>query len=347
MLARSEGFLAGAVALALLLAGCGGAAGGGSGSGGTSTAATTRRTGTGAPLGPTGTGPTASPTTRSPVASPSPAASPSPPSTAPAPVAPGTASFAGDWLRDPAQGGFAAIQAVNPDRLRRDPAVATWHGLAAARVTVAPGDDPIGTGTERAEVLGMVDASGASLDETPASGTVFLGVSYQLPTGFQSTASPSSSDWSCVLQLHGPDSLGASPSLSLHADQGVWRFFVDAGDLATSPVTREVVLATPAFALGQWTDFVIRIAFATDSTGHVTIWRRDEGATAFTQVADAAVPTLQYDSRAGGVGAHYWKQGLYRGQSHGLTNVFWMGPTSRAATFDGAEGAAFGTHAGP
>jgi hypothetical protein len=58
------------------------------------------------------------------------------------------------------------------------------------------------------------------------------------------------------------------------------------------------------------------------------------------------VATLQYNSQINStVGAHYWKQGLYRGGVN-RTDVLWMGPTARATSFEAAEMAAFGTASG-
>jgi len=103
-----------------------------------------------------------------------------------------------------------------------------------------------------------------------------------------------------------------------------------------------------AVALGKWTDFVMLMTFATTPTGHLTLWRRDEGQSNFSQVVDVAnVATLQLAADAGGVaGDHYWKQGLYRG-GVARTDVYWLGPTARGTTFAAVEGAAFGTNAGP
>ncbi len=88
------------------------------------------------------------------------------------------------------------------------------------------------------------------------------------------------------------------------------------------------------------------MTFASTPTGHITVWRRDQGQTAFAQVLDVPnVATLQYQSGQA-VGDHYWKQGLYRGGVN-RTDVLWIGPTVRATTFQAAEMAAFGTANGP
>ncbi len=102
-------------------------------------------------------------------------------------------------------------------------------------------------------------------------------------------------------------------------------------------------------ALGMWTDLVFRMTFAADPTGQLTVWRRDQGQSAFAQVVDVSnVATLKYQGAASSVGDHYWKQGLYRGGDvMGRVDVFWIGPTVRGTTFQSVECAAFGTSAGP
>jgi hypothetical protein len=93
---------------------------------------------------------------------------------------------------------------------------------------------------------------------------------------------------------------------------------------------------------GHWIDFVVRIKFASDFTGSVHVWRRDEGQADFTLVLSVDnVPTLQYRSSHGGVGDHYWKHGFYRSEQDTITHVLWLDGLTRGNTFDGVVQAAF------
>jgi hypothetical protein len=269
----------------------------------------------------------------------------------------GVVSFNGDWDRDPAQGGWADIQVVDPAKLQKDPNTPTWHNRGAARVQVDFGDDPLnlGEGTERAEVLAMQDSAGKQMHESEGSGTQYYAISYKFPADWAGTEiAGDGTSWSIVFQLHGSDKLGYSPAFALNAakttNAGLQKYSV-----ATNGGDRQTGCCGPSYdfsdggliSLGQWTDFIIMMSFASTPTGHITIWRRDEGQAGFAQVVDVGnVATLQYNSQIDStVGAHYWKQGLYRGGVN-RTDVLWMGPTVRATSFEAAEMAAFGTASG-
>jgi len=269
----------------------------------------------------------------------------------------GVVSFNGDWDKDPAQGGWADIQVVEPSKLQKDPNTPTWHNRGAARVEVDYGDDPLnlGEGTERAEVLNMQDSAGKQILENEGSGTQYYAISYEFPTDWAGTEiAGDGTSWSIVFQLHGPDNLGYSPAFALNAAKttstGPETYFVttNAGDRQTGCCGPSYDFSDGGLiSLGQWTDFIIMMSFASTATGHITIWRRDEGQTGFAQVVDVGnVATLQYNSQIGStVGGHYWKQGLYRGGVD-RADVLWMGPTVRATSFEAAEMAAFGTASG-
>jgi hypothetical protein len=268
-------------------------------------------------------------------------------------------TFESDWTADPAMGGWQAVQVVQPTRMHPD-GTTTWHGFTAVRVEVDPGDDPLNLGenTERAEALVMQTSSGAAIPENVSSGTEYFATSYMFPSDWAGTAlEGDSNSWSIVMQLHGPDALGASPAFALMAAKttsgGTENLFVTTNPGAvpaggccgpTYPFTGNSLIA-----LGKWTDLVFLMTFAADPTGHLTVWRRDQGQAAFTQVVDAAnVATLQYQGSPSSVGDHYWKQGLYRGGDvMGRVDVLWIGPTARGPTFASVECGAFGTAAGP
>jgi hypothetical protein len=231
----------------------------------------------------------------------------------------------------------------------------TEHGMPAVRVEVDSGDDPLdlGEGTERAEDLDFQDATGNVINENENSGTQYFGLSYYFPTTWAGTQlSGNGNSWSIVLQLHGPDSVGASPAFSLSAAKAsssgpeVYGIGTNVGAIASGCCGPSYAMTDTSILLGKWTDFVILMTFASTPTGHITVWRRDEGQSGFTQELDVPnVSTLQYASGQP-VGDHYWKQGLYRGGVD-RTDVYWLGPTVRGSTFAAVEQAAFGTNVGP
>ncbi len=210
-------------------------------------------------------------------------------------------------------------------------------GSQALRVEVRPGDDPLGLGTERAEVAEMTNTDGSLLNESLSSGTQYYAFSVRLDPNWVSPGS-----FGLILQLHGPNNVKASPSFGLNATDRFW-IQNDGGDL-DSNTPHNYQLSDSSLALGHWVDFVIKLKFAVDSTGEITVWRRDEGQTDFTQVLDVNAPTLQYRSSVStNLGYHYWKEGLYRAVQapNGPTNILWLDGLTRASTFDAAVQNAF------
>jgi len=214
----------------------------------------------------------------------------------------------------------------------------TWHGKAAARVEVQPGDDPLilGENSERAEMLGMQTSNGADITEGPSSGTQYYATSYYFPVTWAGEQLPWSAfapidcsagtqnqcnSWSAVMQFYGWGALMAARTTV----GGVEHYGFNGIDFTTNA----------AIALGKWTDFVFQVNW---STGDFVVYRRDEGSVAFTQVLAGNTPP------AAGV---YLKQGLYRGGAvNGRTDVLWVGPTARGTTFAAVEQQAFGTNDG-
>jgi hypothetical protein len=250
----------------------------------------------------------------------------SPPQGAP-PAAAGV-SFLTDWGADPASGGWKRTQIIDGCRYHAEGT--TWHGKAAARVEVDPGDDPLSLGadSERAEMLAMQDGQGNDLVDTTASGDVYYATSYFFPSSWDGTfLNGDSNSWSFVMQLYPWGGLAAGrrgpgqPQTLFFTAGGVELGFASGGSLA----------------LGKWTDLVLLVSWG---SAHVTLWRREEGATAFAKEIDGA-------GGATNTASFYAKQGLYRGGNvSGRTDVLWIGPTARGATFSAVEQAAFGTSAG-
>lgn len=106
---------------------------------------------------------------------------------------------------------------------------------------------------------------------------------------------------------------------------------------------KSYALSDSGLNIGHWVDLVLKITFAKDFTGSVTAWRRNEGQNGFSQELQVnSVPTLQYKSSLGGVGAHYWKHGLYCAKQTSITNVLWLDGMTRGGGYDEVVQAAFG-----
>jgi hypothetical protein len=216
----------------------------------------------------------------------------------------------------------------------------TWHGKAAARVEVQPNDDPLAlnANSERAEMLLMQGANGQEIREYATSGQQYYATSYFFPFSWQGQQLPYSAQapldcstgdknacnsWSFVWQFYGWGALSAGQETPTGPQRYLFNNsrFVDGG----------------LISIGRWTDFV----FAVDwSTGSYSVWRRDEGQNKFTL-------TLSGNTALSTSRGIYVKQGLYRGgNTGGRTDVLWIGPTARGASFLAVERQAFGTDSG-
>ncbi|HUI92035.1 MAG TPA: polysaccharide lyase [Chitinivibrionales bacterium] len=255
-----------------------------------------------------------------------------------------TVSFSGDWENGiTGAGNWKYLQSMAADRFLRVTSPVR-QGQYAARVEVRPGDDPINSSGERAEVLVMSDAAGTAMYEAEASGTQFYAFSVRLDTSWQAPAADADGAWAIIFQLHGPDVLAASPSVAVSVQD---RFSVDlnSGDLDSAGKSlrwKSYPLSSSGLDLGHWVDLVLQTKFAKDFTGSVTAWRRDEGQADFSQVlALVNVPTLQYKSSLGGVGNHYWKHGFYRSKQTTITNILWLDGLTRGDSYGAVVNAAF------
>jgi hypothetical protein len=260
-----------------------------------------------------------------------------------------------NWTQHPAHGGWYGAQQMDACRYQADShGFLTWHGMAAARVEVDPGDDPLnlGAGSERAECLTQQSGSGNQISEMSSSGTQYYATSYYFSNEWAATFYPYSvfessgtgwphntasncasagnacNSWSLVLQFYPWASLAAGSTApgqpqTLWFDVGSQKFsFSDGGQIV----------------LGAWMDLVIQVNW---SSAAIAIWRRNEGLTSFTQVVNGTATSAAPS-------AVYVKQGLYRGANvNGRTDVLWVGPTARGSSFSAVEQAAFGTNGGP
>ena len=253
-------------------------------------------------------------------------------------------SFSGSWENGLlGRGNWKAVQAVAGDRLQlaTDP---VRQGHNSLRVEVRPGDDPIHSSGERAEVLVMTDANGSPINESEASGTQYFAFSVRLDASWQPPVPEKNGNWAVVFQLHGPDELKTGPSFAVSVLDH-FNIAIHAGDLDFTEKSlqwKSYEFSDSGLTPGKWVDLVVRIKFAKDFTGAVAVWRRNEGHSSFTQVISLEnIPTLQYRSSVGPVGTHFWKHGLYRSKQATITNVLWLDGLTRGESFDEVVGAAF------
>jgi polysaccharide lyase-like protein len=262
-----------------------------------------------------------------------------------------TPSFYGDWESGTVTGlgsrNWKAVQRVAVDRLAIVADGGARQGTKYARVQVLPGDDPLalGKGTERAEVYYMQDASNAVIFENQSSGTqqysfsVKFDPSWQTIVDYGATTGKWTGAWGIFLQLHGPDNLNTNAAWAItaagggHGEADRIHLLTRFGDitLASGPTTCE--LSNGALNIGHWIDFILTVKYAKDSTGSLTLQRRDEGDTAYTQVLSLPnTPTLQYSPavNGGAVGDHYIKHGLYR-NGQPFTSVLYLDGFTRMA----------------
>jgi hypothetical protein len=241
-------------------------------------------------------------------------------------------TFLSDWPNQAIAGGFDGIQAMDGCRYQLDASFHTWHGGPAVRVEVDPGDNPIPTSGERAEVLTMQDGQGNDFLESSASGLQFFATSYFFPSTWDGTFLQGDGDsWSAVMQFHpsGADGYFAGIQAGRRDVAAPQTLYYSSG-----PTLSEL----GPIGLGQWVDLVFQMSFA---TGELHIYRRDQGQAKFAEVLAMTDTTMTSPSTT------YFKQGLYRGPDvNGRTDVLWIGPSARGASFSAVEQAGFGTNDG-
>lgn len=250
-------------------------------------------------------------------------------------------AFVGYWDAQTAERApsvWRYVHAAAPNRISAAPDPSFRQpDTSVATITVRPGDKVGGWTGERAEVAVMQNTLGAPLNITAASGRQVLAVSIKLPADWQPPVATAvdQTAWGIFLQLHGPDALGASPAIALQARED-FHINLATGDLFKSG--RQSWGNSHAFShgslnKGQWVEFILDIVWAADTAGSITVHRRDQGQTGWTQVFQALnTPTLQYKTGQA-VGPHYWKTGYYRNAGLGFTSQLQLGPVAVGNSF--------------
>lgn len=220
------------------------------------------------------------------------------------------------------------LHAESPDRF----VIEDLGSEKIARFTVNAGDQ-VGTSSgERAEiVLGRWDGSTRFLITGMEKEIEYyrFGVKLSAPW-LAPTANGGGYQWGICFQAHGPNEFMTSPAISLHVED-VFKLFVFGGDVDLQqggfvPVKNNAIS-------DAWVDFVIEVKWATDNTGAVALYRKDESQIDFGLMGSiSGIPTLQWK----GVEKrhpHYWKTGFYRSESN-HTNTIHISQINRTTKRD-------------
>jgi hypothetical protein len=229
---------------------------------------------------------------------------------------------------------WQAFHAVNRDRLLPMVDRSSPKAGIVLRVEVRAGDKVGGWSGERSEVSGMRNMNGMPIAVSPTSGHEYYGLSVKLDRNWQAPErNEHGSVWGTFFQLHGPNELGASPSVALMVDKDFHLDLcggdvLDGGKRAKPRGPVSYAFSNGSLSLGQWTQFLLDVVWAADDTGSITVLRRSDRKANWEKIFEKeGTATLQY--RTGeAVGDHYWKAGLYRSESK-HTNLLWLGPIVR------------------
>jgi hypothetical protein len=251
-----------------------------------------------------------------------------------------------EWVAGHGANHWSIVQERGEDRLQVEKDPTSPRGRDVLRVEVRPGDT-VGWSGERAEVSHMLSPSGARYPVTAESGHEVYGIAVKVDPDWQPPANKW--HWGLVLQLHSPDDFVAPPAFALAVEEDFHintcaGDLVEGGALSRNKDAKSQPLTRGDLRPGHWVQFLIDVVWAYDNTGSLTIYRRDEGDTAFIPVlTQPGQPTLQFRSTTPNpVGTHYWKMGYYRSHSPGVTSRLWLGPLVRGTSIQEVAVAAFG-----
>lgn len=269
-------------------------------------------------------------------------------------------AYAFQWLGSSVSNHWEWVQQKELGRITavNDP-TSPKHGVVA-RIEVRTGD-MFWTG-ERAEVSRMMrtDPTTGKTVHRPvveSDGHEFYGLAIKLPPDWQSPTQKNGElpSWGIFLQLHGPASFHAPPSISLNVDDA-FHIEMCGGDVLEGG-TRENAKPAQSYPFtngdlmrGHWVQFLMDVVWSYGNDGHLAIYRRDEGEKTFTKILELNnTPTLQYSyGTPKSEAPHHWKTGFYRSPTAGtplagMTNIIWLGPFVRGTSFDEVAQTAFGS----
>lgn len=233
------------------------------------------------------------------------------------------------------QRGSYNVHATWPDRfvLEHDQNSST---KPIAKFTVMPGDIFQKSSGERSEVVLGGWESTSRFQVKGNEGTEFYRVSVKLASDWKAPETNSRGfAWGSFFQLHGPNEYGVASAVAIFAESK-FSLFVVGGDVNGKGGGGRRFLTKSDLNVGTWVDFVLKIKWAPDTTGAISVYRRDEGEPEWVKVADIKeLATLQRKGNL--IKPHYWKAGIYRSESNHV-NTLWLGPILRGRTFSEVAG---------
>jgi hypothetical protein len=226
-----------------------------------------------------------------------------------APSAQSAVLWSGDYeTGNFSQWGEGTVQAV-PGDATVTPGFAR-QGRYAARFVVRPGDNPIRSSGERAEVY-------RSTGETAGTES-WWGWSTYFPAAFNPNPD---SFWNIFTQWHTTANNGQSNlNFEVNTQTSPWTIQLRTfgGDIDTN----QHRFALAALERDRWYDFIVHVRWAPDDSGFVEVWLN--GANVLPRTS---IPTIYR-----GLGV-YLKQGFYRGAS-GLTTTLYHDGMRRGDSYD-------------
>lgn len=249
-------------------------------------------------------------------------------------------TFCADCSQPFTTGSWEEWQEWEAGRLNREGSTIIGHDRTT-RVQVDPGDNVGFWGGERAEFAAMLDGSGKRLPVNETTAPEYYAISIRLPVDWHSPQPDKEGKaWGTFFQLHGPDALGAPPSLALMVQDRFHINFFSGNVSAQNKAVQSFDFSNGSLRLGSWVQFIVEVRWSATETGSVIVYRRDRCDLPWTAVFERRrIATLQYE---GGkpVGDHYWKAGYYRSASD-QKDVLWLGPIARGVNWKEVEYAAF------
>ncbi len=184
-------------------------------------------------------------------------------------------------------------------------------GKASLKITSRPGVMSKNNISNKTELIGCTDRP----DEN--SGTKFYTLSVYLHSPWAEFEDPKGGiPHGTICQLHAPvleESKGLRPMFGLNATNGRFWIVHHFGSTENIVRTKNKVIEfnrDSALALDHWVDFIFKIKYG-KTDGSITIWRRDEGESNFTQALDIQNTCTLFYSDAAKVTPMDWHIGLY------------------------------------
>jgi hypothetical protein len=173
------------------------------------------------------------------------------------------------------------------------------EGRYAARYEVRPGDDPLGSGGERAEAMALTGETAGT--ESWWAWSTYFGDDFQ--------PAPDTI-WNIFTQWHHTGSTGqANAHFELDAETSPWHLQLRTFGGLLNQNERRFNLGD--FRRNTWLDFVFHVRWAPDATGFVEVWVNGVNVVPLTNT-----PTLYAGQSV------YVKQGFYRAPSAGTSVVY-------------------------